>query len=118
MADGNFTRINEANPRTLTKAALEVGTEGNEGRGHPLDKAPIADQTGELLSPITANMVLIEVLEVAIVRRVEGYHQGHDFAQAQSARALTTLETLAEQLSLPLGFKFLAEVIDMVEQVF
>lgn len=43
---------------------------------------------------------------------------GHDFAQAKAASALSPVQTVIQQATFPWGLQVLAEIIDVPESVF
>jgi hypothetical protein len=110
--------IDKAKPAAAAKATLQVGIQGKEYRWHPFNKAVVADQARKSLPPVDADVLSIERFEGAVSLHVKGDQDGHDFACTQPVLSLALLDSTAQQMLLPLGFKLLAEVIDVTKQGF
>ena len=63
-------------------------------------------------------MFLIEVLKVAIGLLMEAHQNRHYFTEAQGTATSPVLHAMAEQRGVPLGFKGLAEIINVAEKRF
>jgi hypothetical protein len=65
VADFETGRVHEADAATRPKAGAQVGTQWQQGTGHPLDKAPVADQARKRLLPVCLHLVVIVGFEIA-----------------------------------------------------
>ena len=63
-------------------------------------------------------MMNVVVLEGAVVTLVKPYEDSHYLAQAHRAIALSRLQIMTKQLTVPDRFEGLAKVIDVAEEFF
>jgi hypothetical protein len=68
---------------------VQVSEQGDKSGGHELDESLVGHQTWELASPVAADMLGVEGLEVTVARLVKGDEYRHDFALAQASFAVT-----------------------------
>lgn len=118
VADLEAGRIEETDARTLAKAGAHIGAQRQQGAGYPLDKPPIADQAWKSTLPLSVYLLQIVGFEVAVGGLMEANQNRHDFAEAQTPRAMALSQSISQQLLLPDRFKLLAEIIDGAQQVF
>ncbi len=78
----------------------------------------VADPSRKGTIPLQADLLLVIGFEVTVVGLMEPDQNRHDFTEAQAAGPFALLQAIAQQLTFPLRFKGLAEVIDVTEQVF
>jgi len=62
-----------------------------------------------------ANVFRVIGFEVAIVGLVESNQDGHNFTNGQGTLALALFQPASEQVTLPVGQKCFAKIIDITE---
>lgn len=118
VADFEAGGIYETDACASAKTVFQVGTQEEQSRGYPFDKASITDQTRKGFAPVCLDFLGVLGFEVTVVRLMEGNQNRHDFAECQAAISLTATQPMARQLLVPLGLKALAKVINVAKQVF
>ena len=116
VADFEAGRIHKTDPTTLPKTALEIDTQGHQGGGYPINEALIARQAWKFATPVATDMLLVKMLEISIRLLMETHQNRHDFTETHRASSTTTLQPVPKQRRLPLGFKDLAEIINVTEK--
>ncbi len=92
MAHLEAGRVKEANATASTQALLEIGTQGQQSGGQPTDEAAVAHQLWKCLAPVHADVIQVVGLEGAIALLVESHQNRHDFAEAQAALPIASLQ--------------------------
>lgn len=76
--------VDEGDARAIAQTAgAQVDQQRDQDRGDVLDKAGVANQTGELAAPVLQHVFTVVGFEVPIVRLMKGYQDGHDLTHRQ-----------------------------------
>jgi len=93
----------------------QVDDQWNKNGWDGLHKTSIADQVGKLCSPMLANVFRVIGFEVAIVGLVESNQDGQVFIDGQGTSPLALFQPTGEQVTVPVGYKCFAKIIDSTE---
>src|SRR5215813_286648 len=111
----NGGRIDKCDAGAAALAGVEIPAQGDQGPGHQLDKAAVADEGREVRAQLSRHIRGVVMFEVAIVATMEVHDDRHELAQRQG-RLASALELTALQQPLQVQrLKPLAKVIDFTE---
>src|SRR5581483_10904859 len=91
ITDFQSSRVNETDARASSRAALQVGQQGNQHRRNESRKALIAHQMKEFAGQMNLNMFGVIGFKGAIVRLVKVHENRHHLTWAELACALALL---------------------------
>jgi hypothetical protein len=108
--------VDEADARAGSQAGPQVSRQPQQGVGHPLHEAVVADQPGELAPQVGRDVPDVEVLERAVARAVEQHQDRHDLAEVHRAGAVAARPAVTQQVPPQHRLEPDGELVQVVEQ--
>jgi len=115
MTDFQRSRIDEADPCTGPKTALQIGKQWQHHTRDQSHKARITHQMRKFTGQMNLNMLHVIGFERSIVGLMKMDQNGHHLAWAELARTLSLLASL-QLAGFPMRLKAQEKVIDITEQ--
>lgn len=110
VADGEWRRVNEADPRTRPILGMQIGHQRHDDARQQFDQAWIAEQVGKLGVQIDTDMLGIERFEGAVARYLKQDQHRHDLTRMESCRPLA-LSPIRQLFLLPYRLELLPKRI-------